>query len=77
MICMERIIKPNEMNVILIRTSTFRSMDDPNTPREERELNSLEDLIALKKEIGRELIITNHRSDSHKLVIEIYDGYRE
>lgn len=41
-----------------------------------QEINTLEDLLELKKEFGAPLILTDYYKDDSP-EIEIYDGYRE
>lgn len=42
------------------------------------EINSLEDLMNLQKDINEELIIDfTNENENHEPFIEIYDGYRE
>ena len=41
------------------------------------EINSIEELIALKERVGHELILTTSNTDKVTPSIEIYDDYRE
>ena len=81
------------MNFIIIRSSDIFSEKPPCenakllTPdAKEYEdktygitINSLEELIKLKKEVGHSIIISNHfgEHDFADMEIEIYDTYRE
>lgn len=53
-----------------------------NTYSEFKEISTIEELIAFKEEVGKELIITDFDNSSdcyepYKYCIEIYNGHRE